>query len=203
MLTGYLGSCNLNLAGNQNNTSMWDSDQYVGLYTLAYRRCTCFCQFCNCNFSQQNAFNRCVTTPHYNTNVANSGGTASNSGWANALGVPINNGYPYFWNLVPHLNTGSGTITISVTSPRSISRTTPIYGYELSQFSLKSSTMTMNCSISPGALFNGWRANSSGGTLCSNSTSFSPGYNTSYSDKGGTTLYRNIWQFYAVFSGFA
>jgi hypothetical protein len=192
MLTGYLGSCNLNLAGNQNNTSIWSSCVYRGLYTLAYRRCTCFCQFCNCNFSQEQALNSSDTIPYYNTDISN---LPTNSGWVNA--GARNTGYPYMWNLIPNVVSGTGTVTINVTSPRSISKSTPIYGYELSEFSLNSTNMTMNCILSSGAFFQGWRANSSAGTQCSTNLSFSPGYNTSYSDKKGTTHYKNIYQFYA------
>lgn len=192
MLTGYLGSCNLNLAGNQSNTSVWSSCTDRGLYTLAYRRCTCFCQFCNCNFSQEEAFNSSDTIPYYNTDIS----TSTNSGWVNA--GARNTGYPYMWNLIPNITAGSGTITINVTSPRSISRTNPIYGYELSEFSLNSSNMTMNCTLTGGfGVFGGWRANSSAGTQCSTNLSFSPGWNTSYSDKSGTSHYKNIYQFYA------
>jgi len=138
--------------------------------------------------------NRCDTIPYYNTLNT----TCTNSGWANALGVPINNGYPYFWNLIPNVTAGTGTVTINVTSPRSISRSNPIYGYELSEFSATSSTMTMSATLTGNfGVFGGWRVNSSGGIMASTSISFSPGWDTSYSDKNGTAHYKNIYQFYA------
>lgn len=195
MLTGYLGSCNLNLAGDQSSTSIWDSCLNRGFYTLAYRRCTCFCTFCYANFSQQAAFNKCNTTPFYNTNGGNSGGNLQNSSFT--LGA-YNDGHPFMWNLIPNKTSGFGTVTISVTSPRSISKSTPIYGYELSQFSNKSSIITMEAILNGlgGGFFGGWRVNSAGGTLASFNFSFSPSYNTSYG-KGGAEHYRNIYQFYA------
>lgn len=195
MLTGLLGSCNLNLAGDQSNTSMWTSCSYRGLYTLAYRRCTCFCTFCNNNFSQEEAFNRCDLVPYYNTAIADNTPPASNAGWVTS-GLQ-NAGYPFMWNLIPNPSSPFGTVFINVTSPRSLTRSTPIYGYEMSQMSSSSTTWSLSVLISSGGLFSGWRVNSAGGVVATLSTSFSPGYTTSYTSKGVTDHYKNIYQFYA------
>jgi hypothetical protein len=194
MLTGFLGSCNLNLAGDQSNTSIWDSCLDRGLYTLAYRRCTCFCTFCNNSFSQEQAFNRCDTTPYYNTQTAGSS-PQSNVGWV-TTGLR-NDGHPFMWNLIPNPSSPGGTVTIYVSSPRSLIKSTPIYGYEMSQMSTSSTTWSLNAVVSSGGFFGGWRVNSAGGVQASLNASFSPGYQTSYTSKGVTQHYKNIYQFYA------
>lgn len=194
MLTGILGSCNLCLAGNQTDTSVWSSCLNRGFYTLAYRRCTCLCTFCNNNFSEECAFNKC-RLPFYSTNTSNSSGP-TNVGFQTYSAVR-NDGYPFMWNFIPNVVFGPGTVTISTTSPITITRSTPIYGYEISQFSNNSSTMTINASISSGGVWSSWRCNSAAGVVATSNTSFSPGWNTSYSDKSGTAHYKNIYQFYA------
>ena len=201
MLTGILGSCNLCLAGNQTDTSIWSSCSNRGFYTLAYRRCTCLCTFCNNNFSEECAFNKC-RLPFYSTNTSNSSGPTTVS--FETYSAVRNDGYPFMWNFLPYISSGTGTVTITTTSPVSITRSNPIYGYEISQFSNNSSTVTVNASLSSGGLFGGWRVNSGGGIMASTSTSFSPGWNTSYSDKSGLAHYKNIYQFYAsaTFMGF-
>ena len=127
--------------------------------------------------------------------LANSSGP-TNVGFE-AYSAVRNDGYPFMWNFIPNVVFGPGTVTITTTSPITISRSTPIYGYEISQFSNNSSTMTINASLSKGGVFSSWRCNSSAGVIATSNTSFSPGWNTSYSDKSGTAHYKNIYQFYA------
>ena len=188
---GAFGTCNLCLAGQQTSPNLWNYNQN-GFYTQTFRYCTSMCAFCNSNYSQKNAMNFCYT-PNYNTGLCSTFNNATNIGFGS---YSRNKSTPFWWNFL----SAPGLSQIQLTSPRSITRTGStgiIYGYEAVQFITVSTTMSVNASVNYGVVWNSWRTNSGNGIVASTNQSWSPVWNSNYSDKNGTVDYRNVYQLQA------